>query len=199
MRFESVMVGDMGKPSFGKERYFAGSRERAHISLSTLIAHDKAEPIGLDEAKRLFYRGWADKRYATVENLSYDFILAIHDPTLGGTSIVRSLDGDWMSSHLKGMLPNSGSNGRIEARIIGLQTGEDHPFLAETLDLMLRRGVGLVEADLFGREVRHIAIDLKTGSSYNILLHDRNYNQGELVNQMTKEDFERSLIQSRKR
>ncbi len=34
---------------------------------------------------------------------------------------------------------------------------------------------------LFGNEIRHIALDTKTGLSYNVLLLDRIYRPGELV------------------
>lgn len=39
-----------------------------------------------------------------------------------------------------------------------------------------------------------MAIDLKTGASYNVLLEDRHYRAGELVNRMTIDDFARTLI-----
>ncbi|MCL4404741.1 hypothetical protein M1583_02000, partial [Candidatus Marsarchaeota archaeon] len=58
------------------------------------------------------------------------------------------------------------------------------------------RGIPLVEADLFGNEVRHIAFDAKQGMSFNVLVNNMNYKPGELVNKMTIDQFERSLKQA---
>ena len=82
----------------------------------------------------------------------------------------------------------------VEARIMGLQNGEDHAFLGGLLGFLSKQGIRLIEADLFGEETRHVAIDLKTGASYNVLLEDRHYRAGELVNRMTIDDFARTLI-----
>ena len=86
----------------------------------------------------------------------------------------------------------------MEARIIGLQDGEEHGFLKDLLGFLSKHRIRLAEADLFGERIRHIAIDLKTGMSYNILLDDRIYKPSELVNRMTVEDFQRGLVTARR-
>ena len=45
--------------------------------------------------------------------------------------------------------------------------------------------------------MRHVAVDLKTGASYNILMEDRNYRPGELINQMTPDDYARTLMKAK--
>ena len=52
---------------------------------------------------------------------------------------------------------------------------------------------GIFEADLFGSDRRNIAIDLKTGTSFNMLTENRLYKPGELANTTTEEQFAREL------
>ena len=51
----------------------------------------------------------------------------------------------------------------------------------------------LVEVDLFGNEVRHVAIDLKTGLSYNVLIKNIIYKPGELINNLSFDDFSKNV------
>ena len=50
-----------------------------------------------------------------------------------------------------------------------------------------------MEIDLFGTDKRHIALDLKTGTSYDLFLENRIYRPGELANSEKEEDFQRSV------
>ena len=54
--------------------------------------------------------------------------------------------------------------------------------------------IPIFEADLFGNSTRHIAIDIYSGMSFNVLLEDKLYKPGELVNNMTREQFERAIM-----
>jgi hypothetical protein len=58
---------------------------------------------------------------------------------------------------------------------------------------MISKKMKLVEVDIFGTNTRHIAIDAKLGTSYNILMEDRLYRAGELVNNLTMENFEKVM------
>ncbi len=191
---------EMGGEGFGRNRYAAAGRVRPHISRSKLVASDNAEFFGLGEKGRAAYRGWAGRRYVAAENLTYDFIVTFYDPHSQRLSVARLFEGRELAGSLGRGLESvlSGSPG-VEARVIGLQSGEEHGFLGHVLGFLSERGVGLAEADLFGDETRNVAIDLKTGESYDILLEDRRYRPGELINRMTVEDFQRNLIRRRPR
>ena len=61
-----------------------------------------------------------------------------------------------------------------------------------SLPLFQRRVNGhFMEVDLFGTDTRHIALDLKTGVSYNLLLLNRLYRAGELACQVNKEAYDK--------
>jgi len=82
----------------------------------------------------------------------------------------------------------------LEARIIGMQKNQDFYFiLNQIFDFLISNKIRLVEVDLFGDNTRHIAIDTKLGTSYNVLMEDRIYRPGELVNSTTVENFERTF------
>ena len=49
-----------------------------------------------------------------------------------------------------------------------------------------------MEIDMFGEEKRHMAIDMKTGLSYDLLLENRIYRPGELKNDEKEDDFQSS-------
>ncbi len=199
MGFESVLGKRVGGRGFGQSRYLATGKERPHISRSKLLANDSTEFVGLGEEKKGSYMGWMGRRYIAAENLTYDFIITFYDVNSPYLSVVRLFEAERLMKSLKRALKDDASSRpNIEARIIGLQNGQEHGFLSEALDLLSKRGVRLIEADLFGGDVRHIAIDLKTGASYNVLLEDRSYRPGELMNHMTLEDFRRPLLRAKK-
>ncbi len=81
----------------------------------------------------------------------------------------------------------------FEARVIGLQNGENTGELMELLRLLERERLQVFEVDLFGADTRHIAMDAKVGMSFNILMEDRLYKPGELQNRLTEDQFERAL------
>ena len=79
----------------------------------------------------------------------------------------------------------------IEIRAIGLQNG--WRGYAKSFNDIYKVSKGhCMEIDLFGEEKRHVAIDLKTGLSYDLLLEDRIYRPGELKNDENEEDFQSS-------
>ena len=195
MGLERIVSGQMDKPGFGSHRYFASMEGRPHISLSKIVSNDNAEFVKLGEEKEAAYRGWEGRRYFAAENLTYDLFLAFYDPDSGRLWAWRFYDAKGIGKRIESIIGSAASKGHhIEARIIGLQDLQGHLFLRQMMELLHRHAIKLVEADLFGREVRHIAIDLKTGSSYTILPGDRDPGPGELVNHMTLEDFHREFI-----
>ncbi|MDE1865177.1 MAG: hypothetical protein KGH94_00870 [Candidatus Micrarchaeota archaeon] len=195
MGFEGILVVDSGRDGFGTQRYLATGKERPHISKSKIAAHDDSEYLKLGESKFVAYTGWTGKRYLAFENLSYDLMVSLYDvDTQKGYGIRLFETKGLVAEVAKGVRSVASRRPNIEARVVGLQNKEDHGFLNGLLSLLSKEGIRLIEVDLFGEEVRHIAIDLKTGMSLNLLLEDRHYRPGELINKLTIDDFSRTLV-----
>jgi hypothetical protein len=196
--FEDIVAAEIGKTGFGSQRYLAAAKERPHISRSKLTAHDDAEFLKLGDTNFVSYKGWRGKRYLAFEALTYDFMVSLYDVNSPGAYAARLFDPKDLNGILKrDLISMRKAVPNIEARVIGLQNKEDHAFLNGMLSMFSKQGVRLIEADLFGNETRHIAIDLKTGTSFNILLEDRHYRPGELTNTMTADDFSRALVKAK--
>jgi hypothetical protein len=199
MGFEVVLEADMRKRGFGSQRYVATGKERPHISKSKAVESEAAEFLKLGESKFVPYSELEGRRYIAFENLGYDFIITLYDVNAPKAYAIRAFESKDIVKELKaGIRSMMTSMPNIEARIIGLQSKEEHAFLKGVMSLLLKEGIRLIEVDLFGDDIRHIAIDLKTGASYNMLLEDRIYRPGELINKATIEDFGRTLIKPEK-
>ncbi|MDE1851476.1 MAG: hypothetical protein KGH69_02185 [Candidatus Micrarchaeota archaeon] len=128
-------------------------------------------------------------RYIIAKNLTFDLFVSLYDVNTRRCVALRLADQmpqkelDAAIAPLK-RLPRR----NVEMRAIGMQDG--HAPQAPVLD-HVRRALHcrLMEADMFGTDVRHVAVDLKTGASYNLLLLNRIYRPGELKNQQTYEQF----------
>ncbi len=82
----------------------------------------------------------------------------------------------------------------VEARIIGLQNGQPRSVL-DSVSIFLRGNhMRLCEIDLFGDQTRHVCFDTKTGASFDVLVNNKLYTPGELMNRMTMEQFEKSTM-----
>jgi hypothetical protein len=189
------MEGLVGSQEFGRARYLAAGKERPHISKSKLLANDNVEFVKLGEHSQVAYRDWEGRRYIAAEALTYDFLVTFYDVN-SSRGFAARMFGEKELHRVLGLGLGSVMSPRpnIEVRMMGLQNGQDHGFLKAALSFVSKKGIRLIEADLFGEDIRHVAVDLKTGASYNILLEDRSYRPGELINRMTIEDFQRSLM-----
>lgn len=159
--------------------------ERKYTSLK--MVEEKAKELEINTA--LFQHYDETHRYITVKNLTYDLLLTIYDVNTRSalaSRITREMGrNDWnkMRSLLKKV-----KNSNFELRAIGLQNN----FVAPLVGLgafYKSLGCTLMEADLFGNNVRHIAFDMKTGVSYDLLLANRLYRPGELVCQISRDNF----------
>ncbi|MGC8587109.1 MAG: hypothetical protein ACP5K9_02355 [Candidatus Micrarchaeia archaeon] len=177
---EASMAG-----SFSKERFYAGTggSVRSHSSLSMIsdkakfvekgeMTFDKYDPLGL---RYVAAKSIEDDLFLSIYNLNSMEIVAFRP-----TKMPQKKEKEALEKYLRRF-----SRPNIEIRAIGMLNGN-----AEMLRLVeevrkLTKG-SVVEADLFGDEYRHIVIDLKTGSSYDLLLEDRIYRPGELKIQNTQ-------------
>jgi hypothetical protein len=192
------MADRLARRGFGKSRYLMAGKERPHISRSKLLANDSTEFLKLGEQRLVPYGGWEGQRYVAAEGLTYDFLMTFYDVNSPRAFAARLFDAREVDRTIrKGLKAVESARPNVEARIIGLQNDEEHVFLKHVVDFLVKKGVRLIEIDLFGGDIRHVALDLKTGASYNILMEDRSYRPGELINPMTPDDFSRTLIRAK--
>jgi hypothetical protein len=157
-------------------------RDRPHASLKSVELHGGITYLQPAQSLKEKYTGPGSKRYAAAIRISNSIFVSIYEinsrsvflqyapnpiiPLQEPTSFIKGLRGK----------PN------LEARIIGMQNNDDSDGLVEILDTIGSLKVPLVEVDLFGNEIRHIALDLALGQTYNLLLENRIYHPGELIN-----------------
>ena len=170
------------------------SKERPHISKAKIDRHSSARYIAVDALERSKYTGELDERYIAAAALSYDLLFSMHDVNSRRSIVYRAFqEVGLLRTAVKKDLAALGRKANIEARVIGLQNGQEFGMLKEISDFVAEHGIRLVEAEFFGNSVRHVAIDTKLGMSLNILMENRIYRPGELVNNMTLENFEAAL------
>ena len=198
MSFEHLFKTVMLSEDFGKERYMQRYKERAHMSKSRLDAYSNVRYLDVNANYMNSYRDELSVRYASALNISYDLLVSLFNVDTGDTLVCRTFGSDEnMKSFMGKYLASLGKKGQnLEVRLIGMQSGQEHGYLYDLAEMISAKSLPLVEVDLFGDEVRHIAIDTKLGVSYNVLLENRLYKAMELKNATTIEQFERSLTQA---
>lgn len=200
MSFEGIFGREFAVGSFGTDRYLRCYKDRTHISKAALDTYSNATYLGIDKTSNGKYQAPTDVRYIAATDIRYDMLISIYDIDAQSTFACRmfSFEGNASAQFIaytdslkkRKVMPN------LEARLIGLQNKQSFSFMSQVIDLLDSAGIKLVEVDLFGTEVRHIAIDTKLGVSQDVLLENRLYRPGELINTVTLEQFERSLRQA---
>ncbi|MGC8652045.1 MAG: hypothetical protein ACP5UH_02230 [Candidatus Micrarchaeia archaeon] len=193
MGFESVLGAATAGGDFGKERYALTYKERAHLSKVKLDLHSEAVYIHTGEATTMKF-STLGPRYIAAMDITYDLLLTVYDVNTSKLFAARLFGFQPKSSQqIGGFLRGFGRRANLEARLIGMQNGESTDTLGGVLAFLKPMKLQIVEADLFGNEVRHIAVDSKIGVPYNILKDNRVYRPGELVSTITIEQFEQGL------
>lgn len=196
LSFEHILKKDLGG-EIGSNEYRHDFKERAHISKSKIDEYSNAFYLGVGKSKAIHYKDETETRYIAAMGMTYDTVISVYDVNTRNIVVCRAFKyGDAERAVLGGFAGSlKKARPNLEARIIGLQTNQKDvaAMLNELADFFLANKVKLVEVDLFGTNTRHIAMDAKLGTSYNILADDRLYRPGELVNNMTLENFEGSL------
>ncbi len=196
MTFENLFLAELRGRGFGADVYTRAFKKRPHISKSKLNAYSNCTYMRVNNLiTRENYKD-TDQRYIAATSLAYDLLMSIYDVNTRSITVARFMDFTKEISTMLDRFIKSQKRPNFELRVIGMQNGQATNPLYGISEFMARNKLRLFEADLFGKELRHIAIDIYSGMSYNILLLDRIYKPGELANSMTMEQFERSLSQS---
>jgi hypothetical protein len=195
LSFENIVKNEL-RHELSEAGYKYNYKDRVHMSRAKMDMYGNVDYLKVGEFKVIKYFDDTSTRYIAAPNLTFDTLVSIYDVNTRNTLVCRIFkfgdivkrEGTKFVDSLKKDRPN------LEARIIGMQTNQDFYFvLNQVLDFLLEKKIRLVEIDLFGENTRHIAIDTKLGTSYNVLMEDRVYRPGELVNNMTVENFERTF------
>lgn len=171
---------------FNKKQLLLCTGDRHHTSLSMIQDRAMDLPVSVSMAQN-YSEG---RRYIIARNINYDIFISVYNVNTRAIVVTRFTripkPEDW-----KRILKRIKSWGKtnIELRAIGFQNGSTE--LIGILESFQRAVDGhYMEIDLFGTEIRHIAIDLKTGTSYNLLPLNRIYRPGELACQLKPEEYD---------
>ncbi len=197
MSFEGIFSRALSRTSFGADRYLHCYKERTHISKGAIDTYSKGTYLEVSKFYKGGFQSPAEVRYVVANNITYDMLMSIYDVNARSVFVCRlfGFEGN-TSAQLSSYIESLGKLKRkpnLETRLIGLQSKQKADYLGQISDLISAAGIKLMEVDLFGKETRHIAIDMKLGVSQDVLLEDRLYRPGELINTITLEQFERSL------
>ncbi len=199
--FDSVFIRDIKSADISKDVYRLGSKAlngstRVHMSRSKMDRLSDAVYLEVGDGRKLKYDGFDSPRYIAAMNITYDTLFSVFDVDSRTLFAWRFFKLVSIDKELRKFI-DSAKRARfhnMEARIIGMQNRQDFRYTAETLCRFVSdNGIRLSEVELFGGNARHIAIDAKLGTSFDVLGEDRVYRQGELANNSTLEQFEASL------
>lgn len=192
MTFEADLFESVASSGFGSSLYLKTFKKRPHISKSKADAYSNCSYLSLGGfVSRGKYDALAP-RYVGAESLTFDAVASVYEVNSGAAAVARFVEFGSVEAKFESFV-NWSRNPNFEVRIIGMQNGQDTRKLDAFCSFLKRNHLKLFEADLFGAEKRHIAIDTSTGMSFNVLLEDRAYKPGELANSTTFEQYERSL------
>ncbi|MGC8586414.1 MAG: hypothetical protein ACP5K5_02625 [Candidatus Micrarchaeia archaeon] len=195
MSFEETFKNAFNIEGFGKERYILCYKERPNISRNKL--DEFAESVYLDVGSSLAIKySKLPPRYISALDITYDLLVSIYEINAATLftirySLLSGIDKQALLKFVKGQ-----KNANFEARVIGMQNNEDTEMLGNLSAFLRMLKIPIVEVDLFGNDIRHIAIDSKTGMSFNILKENRIYRPGELANKLTYEQFQQSTMKA---
>ncbi|MGI0141240.1 MAG: hypothetical protein ACREBF_01135 [Candidatus Micrarchaeales archaeon] len=192
MDYWEAFGSEMAKADFGSNRIVFStkasvvSNNRPHTSLSMI----KNTTLQLGPCEATFKTlNEPEFRYIIATDMSFDTLITMYDVNSQSGIVIRSsLPFDKLDiDRIHGMLRKF-KRPNLEMRIIGMQNGDKTLVKAIEALHKVYRG-DLIEVDLFGNLKRHVALDLKTGICYDVLLIDRVYRAGELVNDITPDSF----------
>ena len=191
MDFWHAYTSTLSKPEFGTTRSLTAAMERNTASLNAVS--QRAIKLEIDSSIKTMLDP-IGKRYVISDNITFDIVVSIYDINSTNALVFRTA-----KNHIEKSLQiaiNKFAKGikkpNFELRCIGLQNGSKEAANIVSEMHNIAKG-SIAEIDLFGSEIRHICIDLKTGLTYDLLLENRRYRAAELTNKMTKPEFDAKI------
>ena len=196
LSFEHFLEIDLNDPDFGVAPYVKDFKERQNISKSRLDENSDCAYLNVGDIKTLDYDQRLGQRYLACMDMSYDTALAIYDVNNRRLTVHRFYDfAQDKAGVLTKMLYSKDGTRNLEARLVGMQNDQYFKPLIAAFLFVKANALPISEIDLFGRDVRHVAFDVKTGLAFDVLANNKPYKAGELKNTLTVEQFERSTKQ----
>ncbi|MEM0200883.1 MAG: hypothetical protein QXD23_00565 [Candidatus Micrarchaeaceae archaeon] len=174
--------------NFGSQQLLLNTGDRHNSSLIQYL--DRS--IELKTNKVLFKSYSYESRYIRSIDITFDLLVTFYDVNTSSIFAFRQSK-EFTNKELSKIIQEVKKlrSNNIECRIIGLQN--THLGLVHGITQMKEKiQCNLAELDIFGKEKRNILIDTKTGMSYNILMENRVYRPGELLNNQLYDDFEKT-------
>ncbi len=171
---------------FSSKRVILSTKPRRNASLSAIA--NKSKELEMCKATFLEYGRLSAQRYLIAKNILFDLLVTLYNVNsseLFAFRAAKRLD----KADISLIRKKIGAMKRpdIEIRVIGMQNGNGD-LLGVVDKIRSLTNAQMIEADLFGNEIRNIAIDAKNGSAYDLLLLDRIYRPIELINGVKFED-----------
>lgn len=184
MGFEGQVSADILKDQINLKVYAKTYKERVHVSYSSISNPVLSKELGINETCFIKYANQENPRYLIAKELTSDLLLTVYDINSSSLFAARlpSLNSKESKIIHKAILKLSKKPFNLEARLIGMQNGQDISMLQNALHILAHNKIPVTEFDLFGDQIRHIAVDSKLGMTLNVLLLDRIYRPGELKN-----------------
>ncbi|MCL5430578.1 MAG: hypothetical protein M1504_03845 [Candidatus Marsarchaeota archaeon] len=196
MSFEKFLDLGLDNKDFNKTRFTMCHKERQNISKVRLDSDSGCRYTITGDTLAFSHEERLGTRYIAALSMSYDVFLTIFDinNSIGLVSRFLKFEKEQqtlLKDHMKRF-----RRANLEARVIGMQNDEGVDTMNEVNSFIKASKLQVNEIDLFGNEFRNIAIDLKTGLTFDVLVENRQYKPGELINKATQEQVERESIRS---
>ena len=192
----SEILGKLLKEQGSKAKVDLSYRERRHISKVKMDQYEDVKYVKVGSNGETDFKIPFSERYIAALDITYSLLASLYD--VNSSRLVAFNVFENPEACIKGFSAfiSKAKRGNIEARLIGMQNGQDTAMLDQIASFISKRRIPLVEADLFGNETRHIALDSKQGMSFTVLVNNINYRPGELVSKLTMDQFRRSLMEA---
>ncbi|MCL5008365.1 MAG: hypothetical protein M1156_00540 [Candidatus Marsarchaeota archaeon] len=178
MDFWGVFEKEQFASDFGSKQVMLNTGQRHSMSLK--MVQERAVEIGVNEC--IFQKYSYDKRYLIAQSITFDVLLTIYDVNHSALLALRTnANISDKEMHQVSKLISGIKRPNLEIRAIGAQNNAEN-FVQMLNKMHALKPNTLAEIDLFGNNIRHILIDSHTGMPYNLLLQNRIYRPGELVN-----------------
>lgn len=191
MSFEMLLKRDIVKEGFGESGYIHTFKKRPHISRADIDSYKSGVYLNIKDSRTIRYAPDSE-RYIGCLSMTYDLLFSMYDVDTSAIFAIRFYYMDRVVREAERFIREFGSR-NIEARIFGMQDRQRIPNISGIVNWISKRGIPVYEVDLFGSQVRHIAIDAKSGTTFNILVENRLYKAGELNNSVNISDFKQAV------
>jgi hypothetical protein len=191
MGLETLFVTKSLEPTFEKQKILLNYKERPHISKKVL---DKEGSIYVDtDSIKEFHYDPLGPKYIAFTNLSYDCVISLYNFDSKQGVVYRFYEDIINNRELFSKYFNDLALKNTEIRIIGMQNNYLNKQVRNKFFLIFTKKIKLYEIDLFGTEIRNIALNIETGQTFDILMENKLYKPGELTTKITLEEFESKI------